>query len=109
MFYDRFVALCESKGVTKSKAAIDAGISKSLVTKWKNNEVKIPSSEVLEKLSVYFEVSISELMGENEQKEKPAISEDDRLNAEFVELFSKLTESEKAMMLSQLKGLVSGR
>ena len=79
MFYDRFDALCKSKGVSKTKAALDAGISKSLVTKWKGNGVKIPSPEVLEKLSAYFDVSISELLGENEQKEKPAISEDDRL------------------------------
>lgn len=109
MFYDRFVKLCELKGVSLSKAAVEAGISKSLVTKWKNNSINIPSPEVLDKLSKYFGISISELLGENEQKEKPAISEDDRLNAEFVELFSKLSDAEKAMMISQLKGLVSDR
>ena len=109
MFYDRFVNLCELKGVSLSKAAVEAGISTSLVTKWKNNSINIPSPEVLDKLSKYFGISISELLGENEQKEKPAISEDDRLNAEFIELFSKLSDAEKTMMISQLKGLVSDR
>ena len=109
VFYDRFVNLCELKGVSLSKAAVEAGISKSLVTKWKNNSINIPSPEVLDKLSKYFGISISELLGENEQKEKPAISEDDRLNAEFIELFSKLSDAEKTMMISQLKGLVSDR
>lgn len=90
MFYDRFVALCESKGVKKTRAAIDAGISKSLVTKWKDNGVKIPSPEVLEKLSAYFGVSISELLCENEQKEKPANDNVDEL---------RLTDNELKLIL----------
>ena len=80
VFYDRFVNLCELKGVSLSKAAVEAGISKSLVTKWKNNSINIPSPEVLDKLSKYFGISISELLGENEQKEKPANDNVDELH-----------------------------
>ena len=69
MFYDRFVYLCTQKGVSPSRAAIDAGISKSLVTKWKNNQVEVPSPDVLRKLSKYFDLSVSEFL-EEEQKEK---------------------------------------
>ena len=54
MFYDKFVLLCTLKGVSPSKAAVDAGISKSLVTKWKVNGVDVPSPEILKKLSTYF-------------------------------------------------------
>ena len=51
-----------------SRAATEAGISKSLVTKWKTNSVEIPSPEVLNKLSKYFNMPISELMGEEGEK-----------------------------------------
>lgn len=54
-----------------SAAAVNAGVSKSLVTKWKTNNVKTPSPEVLEKLSVYFNVPVSELLGEETKKEQP--------------------------------------
>ena len=68
MFYDRFVYLCSQKGISPSRAAIDAGISKSLVTKWKTNNVKDPSPDVLRKLAAYFCMSVSELMGEETEK-----------------------------------------
>ena len=66
MFYDYFVLLCNQKGVSPSRAAVDAGISKSLVTKWKTNGTQIPSPEVLGKLSKYFDISVSQLIGEAE-------------------------------------------
>lgn len=82
MFYDRFVYLCNQKGVSPSRAAIDAGISKSLVTKWKNNNAKDPSPDVIRKLSKYFNIAVSELLGEETEKApsengKRPISDDD--------------------------------
>lgn len=71
MFYDKFAQLCKRKGVSLSKAALDAGISKSLVTKWKNSNIEIPSPEVIAKLSKYFNIPVSELLGE-ETENAPA-------------------------------------
>lgn len=65
MFYDKFIFLCSQKGVLPTRAAIEAGISKSLVTKWKSSGVQVPSPDVLRKLSVYFGVPISELLNED--------------------------------------------
>ena len=78
MFYDRFLYLCAKKGVAPSRAAVDAGISKSLVTKWKTNNVQDPSPEVARKLANYFCISVAELLGEEEQKEAPVLTEKDR-------------------------------
>lgn len=75
VFYDKFVYLCQQKGVSPSKAAVDAGISKSLVTKWKNNKVAIPSPDVLTRLSKYFSVPVSELI--EEENEKPVLTQKD--------------------------------
>lgn len=67
MFYDRFAYLCKQKGVSLSRAALDAGISKSLVTKWKNNKVAVPSPDIIGKLCKYFGLSVSELLGEEKE------------------------------------------
>lgn len=69
VFYDRFAGLCEERGITVSRAAQEAGISKSLVTKWKTNRVEVPSAEVLNKLSKYFNIAISELLGEESKED----------------------------------------
>lgn len=76
VFYDKFVFLCNQKGVSPSKAAIDAGISKSLVTKWRTNNVKIPSPDVLTKLAKYFNIPVSELIDEENEK-KPVLTQKD--------------------------------
>ena len=72
MFYNRYVALCAKKGVSPSRAAIEAGISKSLVSKWKSNESKEPSPEVVRKLAEYFGISAFEVLEDAPQKETPA-------------------------------------
>ena len=68
MFYDKYMVLCKQKGVSPSRAAEEAGFAKSLVTKWRTNQIEIPSSDILTKLSNYFHVSVSELLGEEKEK-----------------------------------------
>lgn len=68
MFYDKFILLCRKKGVSPSRAAVDAGFAKSLISKWKSNPNIIPSPDVLNKISNYFNVPISVLLGENDSK-----------------------------------------
>ena len=78
MFYERFVLLCKQKGVSTSKAAIDAGLSKSTVTKWKKDPGTKPSGNVIEKLCRYFGISVSELLGypqEGEEAPRPTQEE----------------------------------
>lgn len=62
VFYERFVQLCRQKGVAPSRAAEEAGISKSLVSKWKSGAAKVPSGEVLRKLADYFAIPLSSLL-----------------------------------------------
>lgn len=82
MFYDKFASLCKDKGVSVSRGAMEAGISKSLVTKWKNNQTEIPSTDVLSKISRYFGIPVSELLGE-EKKQPAETSAIDRTELKF--------------------------
>ena len=74
MFYDTFVFLCKQKGLSPSKAAVDAGISKSLVTKWKTNGTEVPSPDVLKKLSTFFGVTPDYLLGYDVQSQIDKLS-----------------------------------
>lgn len=68
MFYDKYLVLCKRKGVSPSRAAEEAGFAKSLVTKWRTNQVALPSPDILAKLSSYFCIPVSELLGEETEK-----------------------------------------
>ena len=68
MFSDRFEQLCREKGVKPGRACAEMGVSRSLAAKWKATGTEKPSAEVLEKMSVYFERTIDEILG----KDSPA-------------------------------------
>jgi transcriptional regulator with XRE-family HTH domain len=87
--------------VAPSRAAIEAGISKSLVTKWRTTNIKMPSPEVLEKLSNYFSVPVSELLGEEVQKNNPP----DRL--EPTEREMKILEALRSKTPAERKALLT--
>ena len=63
MFSDRFEALCAQKGVKPGKACVEMGFSRSLAAKWKATGTEKPSADVLEKMAVYFGMSIEEILG----------------------------------------------
>ena len=108
MFYDKYAQICKQRGISMSAAAMEAGLSKSLVTKWKVKKVEVPSPDVLKKLSAYFNMPVSELLGE-EEKEKPTIPEDDGLTENqrvLMEFAKSLSEDQAALALRLLKALV---
>lgn len=88
MFYDKYAQLCKRRGVSMSAAAAAAGLSRSLVTKWKTNNVDVPSPDVLKKLSAYFNMPVSELLGEEEKDAK---------KGQPIE-YDKLSENRKALI-----------
>ena len=67
------------KGVAPSRAAVKAGISKSLVSKWKANEAKEPSPEVIRKLADYFGISNYEVLEDfpNKNEKTPTLNKKD--------------------------------
>lgn len=92
MFYDNFINLCKRKNVAPSKAAIDAGFSKSLVSKWKANPNTVPTVDVLKKMSDYFGITVDELLGKEKQ---PTDGELHPANRKLMEL-SRTLSPEKA-------------
>lgn len=81
MFYDRYVQICREHGVSPSRAAIDAGLSKSTVSKWKSTQDAKPTGAAIQKLTAYFGITIAELLGEDNHAPavagKRAVTDDD--------------------------------
>lgn len=101
MFYDRFIELCDKKGVKPSRVAIEKGFNKGSITSWKRNaeigkDVK-PTTEILEKIADYFNVSIDELLGN-----KKNLTEDDKEMQEYLEFLKYRPEGK--MLFSVAKG-----
>ena len=67
MFYDRFKLLCDQKGVSCNKAALEIGLSNATPTKWKKTNAT-PSGETLDKIAAYFGVSTDYLLGKENKK-----------------------------------------
>ena len=68
-FYERFNALLQERGVTPLRLAKEIGVPKSIVYEWKNG-VREPSADNLKKLSAYFGLSVSSILGIDDPDDK---------------------------------------
>lgn len=69
-FYEKYLMLCDKNKKTPSGAALEMGLSKTTVNRWKNGG-GITDATIL-KVASYFGIPKEELTGEEpEQKEKP--------------------------------------
>lgn len=78
-FYEKYLMLCDRNKKTPSGAALEMGLSKTTVNRWKNGG-GITDATIL-KVATFFGVPKEELKGEPEQKEKPAPGEGSGLDA----------------------------
>lgn len=77
MFFTRFQALCQKKGISVYRACTDIGLNRSAVAKWKAGGK--PNGTTAGKLADYFGVSTDYLLGQTEEKSpnKPLPSDED--------------------------------
>ena len=74
MFYDNYLRLCNSVGKSPSAVALEIGIEKSTVTRWKQGKSQTDAN--IRKVADYFGVPVSELTEEKE-KAPTQVSDDD--------------------------------
>ena len=100
MFYDNFINLCKRKKIAPSKAAIDAGFSKSLVSKWKANPNTVPTVDVLKKISDYFGITVDELLGKEKQPTEGELSDEEKV---MLDLFRQAGDDARRLALLALE------
>lgn len=61
MFWEKFINLCNQKGISANAVCADLGLSNATATKWKNGA--IPRATTLKKIADYFETSTTYLLG----------------------------------------------
>lgn len=106
-FYENYLRLCEKAGKTPSGAALEMGLSKPTVNRWKKGGGLTDATAL--KVAAYFGVTVAELKGE-EQKEKPTPGEGSRLDVEakaFAEKFMQLDESTRALFNKMLDAAIA--
>lgn len=95
-FYENYLRLCEKAGKTPSGAALEMGLSKPTVNRWKKGGGLTDATAL--KVAAYFGVTVAELKGE-EQKEKPSAPEGvdlSGLSPEDAELVRRILEASEA-------------
>ena len=77
VFFNRFKALCDEKGISVYRACTDIGLNRSAVAKWKDGGK--PNGTTAAKLAEYFGVTTDYLLGQSEQRQpaRPTVSDED--------------------------------
>ena len=103
-FYENYLHLCEKAGKTPSGAALEMGLSKPTVNRWKKGGGLTDATAL--KVAAYFGVTVEELKGEDPvQKEKPSTQEGDGLDEQakaFAEKLMQLDDATRALFGSML-------
>lgn len=98
---------CKNQGSSITKMEKDLKFANGTVGKWANGK-RYPPKDKLLLVSDFLQISIEELMGE-EQKEKPTPGEGSGLDAAFNAVLDQLTEQELADVLQYAKFKVASR
>ena len=79
MFFNRFKALCDEKGISVYRACTDIGLNRSAVAKWKSGGK--PNGTTASRLADYFGVTTDYLLEQTEQRapteSRPTVSDED--------------------------------
>ncbi len=99
--YENVTSLCTEKGIKGGKMCVDLGISKSLMTKLRDNPARQITSETAKKIADYFGVSVERVLtGEKENAPDPqAESVNEKL---LIDLFRQLSPERQQEELAYL-------
>ena len=88
-FYNRYVDMCNQIGKSPSAVSIEIGLSKSTVNRWKNGGS--PTDATATKIASYFGVSVTYLLGKEDQK-NPTTKNDSGISAAKASLIKKVMQ-----------------
>lgn len=114
MFYDRFISLCDKRGVTPVQVRKELGISQSTMASWKSRSLT-PNAATLAKLADYFNVTIDYLLDISDMTGKTVTFQPfTKTDSELIEFggfpaiseFYNLTEEAQKKALEDIRGFV---
>ena len=102
MFYDRFKALCDQRGISCNKAALEMGLSNATPTAWKKRGLT-PKADTLEVIANYFGVSTDFLIGKEEKENSPDEFSLTEGEMDLIKLFRLIPEDQQPVVLAMIK------
>ena len=102
IFMTNFELLCSEHGYSMSYALQKMGLSKAIMTNWKNGY--LPNAVTQQKIAAFFNISVEDLMGADGLEKAPTITED---QLEFIKAFNKLKNDDDKAFLMRLMNLLS--
>lgn len=106
-FYSNFVKLCNETGKKPSAVAVELGLSKSLVTRWKHGGGVSDSTAHL--IANYFGCTIEELQGEKKEKLIGVADELDPVTQELFDLVDGMSSEDLLMVIDMIKAIKKRR
>ena len=106
-FYNKFIELCNKKGVKPSPMLESIGIQKSANSNWKNRRSK-PTSANLQKIADYFGVTVEYLKGEEQETKNPPTIRDKRID-DIYELVKDFSATDMVALKAYAAGLKANR
>ena len=92
-FYQRYIELCNKIGKAPSAVAVEIGLTKPTVNRWKTGST--PTDATAAKVASYFNVSVATMMGlEEEKKEQPTESELSIKKKEFIKKIEGMSDAQ---------------
>ena len=76
--YERLSSLCAESGITGYKMCADLSLSKNLMTELKSGRKRGLSAKTAAKIAAYFDVTVDYLLGNEDNKKTPVLTEKDR-------------------------------
>ena len=102
VFYDNYLRLCNSVGKTPSAVALEIGLTKPSVSRWKSGSM--PTDATLKRIADYFGITMDELLGKEKQ---PADGELSGVRKDLMDFVDTLTDEKIEKYLRLLKTLES--
>lgn len=104
--HENITALCKERGVSGSRMCLDLGLSKSTLSDLKHGRKKGISAATAQKMAAYLDVTIHQLLGE-EEKENPATNGDEvKISASKYDL---LNDANKAFIDEMIEKLIKAQ
>lgn len=102
MFYDRFKELCDQRGISCNKAALEMGLSNATPTAWKKRGLT-PKADTLAVIANYFGVSTDCLIGKEEKQNSPSENDLTEREKELLTLFRLIPDDQQPVVLAMIR------
>lgn len=102
----RLKELRKNAGVTQKELATALHVAQNTVCNWENGVRQI-DVEYLKKIADYFDVSVSYVLGEDSAQNKETLQPENQVEAQFLEMFSKLSADHKLELVSRMIAMQS--